>query len=64
MQLEAWFFMNFLIRQLWNEFEETGDRQLLAEALTHVDISDPFGDSANVKKKPNYPPISLIFCDI
>ncbi len=56
--------MNFLIRQLWNEFEETGDRRLLAEALTHVDISDPFGDSANVKKKPNYPPISLIFCDI
>ncbi len=43
--------MDFLIRQLWNEFEKTGNRRLLAEALTHVDFSDPFGDNANVRKK-------------
>ena len=43
--------MDFFIRQLWNEFEKTGNRRLLAEALTHVDFSDPFGDNANVRKK-------------
>ena len=43
--------MDFFIRQLWNEFEKTGNRRLLAEALTHVDFSDPYGDNANVRKK-------------
>ena len=43
--------MDFFIRQLWNEFEKTGNKRLLAEALTHVDFSDPFGDNANVRKK-------------
>lgn len=43
--------MDFFIRQLWNEFEKTGNRRLLAEALTHVDFSDSFGDNSNVRKK-------------
>ena len=43
--------MDFFIRQLWNEFEKTGNRRLLAEALTHVDFSDSFGDNGNVRKK-------------
>ncbi len=43
--------MEYIVRQLWNEFEKTGNRRLLAEALAHVDFSDPFGDNANVRKK-------------